>query len=181
MDDNRKISQIIGELYPESGNIEITLNPGLNIIAGGNGVGKTFLLKLAQTNAQQQGLRVHKFDPKRNAAKEIAANAEAVIRQDVNFKNNSLSSFLQQIQNDGVQSILSINSSIINFCNEKVKKEDKKYTEATNEASNFFSTITNNIFPNIKFNVNWDSNQTRFDILLIKNEKKLKPLLKKRT
>jgi predicted ABC-type ATPase len=93
---NNFIKKVKIDLLLSKFNQEINLYPGLNIIAGANGSGKTLFLNYIQNNRVNarnvelsdsgNAISFASFSPKRNARRVLIEEAQQIIRQDANVE-----------------------------------------------------------------------------------------------
>lgn len=166
---------------------EVEFNPGLNIIAGSNGVGKTLLLKYIQGNRENGNVVFDKdeaslkniaaFSPKRNATKVLVEQAQQIVRRDQNARTNAINLFLnQQVQDDNFQAIKSISEYLVLAFEELRDGKDMQPTQAAIEVEKVFTELLKKIF-DYEIDFKWTSEQKKYTFSLTKRETILQPNL----
>ncbi|MBI2990405.1 MAG: AAA family ATPase [Candidatus Magasanikbacteria bacterium] len=149
---------------------KIEFKPGFNVIAGGNGTGKTQLLN--HILSQRGGNNVEFFDnakpkdiaafsPKRNAQKVLIEQAQKIIRKDENARTSTLGTFLNQnIQDDNFQTIKSISEYLVLHAEDLVNKNTPKI-DATTQSATSYTTILQKVF-DYQITFTWDIENTKY-------------------
>ena len=178
---NKYISQV--KFNPWGTTYEINFTPGLNMISGTNGTGKTKLLQFIQSNQSNpnvvindgsQNVNILAFSPQRNAQKVVAQQALNLFRQDINATNNAIDLFRSIIPDDNFQTIKSISEYFVYSAEEKVKSDDLRPSEATAATKVIFENAIKRIFNYI---VNFELNKENktYNLLFEKDGVSLTP------
>lgn len=148
----------------------INFQPGLNIIAGANGTGKTQLLNHILSQRSSENVKffdtskpkdIAAFCPKRNAEKRAIEQAHQIILQDQNAKVSTLKAIKNiNIQDNNYQTIKSISEYLITQAEYINRKGESTLPQAYQQVQDSYQTILEKIF-DYKINFSWDSKSTK--------------------
>lgn len=154
----------------------LTFSPGLNIIAGENGTGKTTVLKLIKqikgATFSEQGVgqqRILAFSPKRNSQRQQFQQ----ILQDFRRQNKTYSSITTerieaQLDDNNFSKYESLAGLFYAFFEERTKDgSDRK--EKMKVVTDEFNEVIQSVFSDYKLESTWDENQGLPQIFLTKN------------
>jgi predicted ATP-dependent endonuclease of OLD family len=152
-----------GSIYLDA---PILFSPGLNIISGENGTGKTQVLLFLKSYLGDQTKvitgdplpRVAAFSPKRNADKNIATQIISNIRQ----QGIELDFFDQQLMNSsitdtGFTSYRSFGEYFIVCIEDLVRDRTITYIEAVEKVKSEFDSILSQVFPGYTLHAKWEN------------------------
>ncbi|MFO7889764.1 MAG: AAA family ATPase [bacterium] len=155
----------------------LVFKPGLNIISGENGTGKTTVLKLIKqtkgTSFSEQGIgqkRILAFSPKRNSQRQQFQQ----ILQDFRRHNKTYSSITTErieakLDDDNFSNYESLAGLFYAFFEEQTKDgSDRK--QKMKEVTDEFNTIIQSVFSDYRLESTWDKNQGLPHIFLTKNQ-----------
>lgn len=184
------IKRVKGTIIPNIFDVDLQLVEGLNIIAGENGTGKTYLLKYIQQNKVNQHVvefakndnklkNISAFNPKRNAARLLIEQAQRRVGESVyTQKESALSEFLnKQIQDDELQTIRPISEYLFMAYTECRDKDDLAPTEAARKVEEEYNEVLKKIFEDYAIEFQWDPSKRKADFYIKKGGFSLGPNL----
>ena len=134
---------------------------------------------LVEFNQDDNNLKeVASFDPKRNSAKSLIEQAQQIVRQDANSRQNTINQFLnKQIQDDSFQTIKSISEYLMLAFEEYRDGKNLQPTEAANKVKDEYNKILQKIFKNYEIVFSWEISTRKASFSIKKRGLELQPNL----
>ena len=142
----------------------LAFQPGLNILSGENGAGKTMVLKAIRQGSgvardglpEGQALRIHSMSPKRNSERRAAAEALRQVRQNDQLLTQSQTQRLNNTINDyAVETYLGLADLFFSTYEARCKEAGGDQTQIMHSVIAEYNSTLKQVFPNYELRAKW--------------------------